>query len=308
MGQTGLMQVHPFSVRPGVIADQDAFPLIIYDIPSTAFFYFKCILSYEPFLKKLCMYLENIPTMTEAVIIIMVFLFGGAVKGALGFGLPLITMAILTNIFSVPTSLVINALVIPFANITQIMQARKIRETIWFFRYLLFGLVVGAPIGAFLVGVVNEAILQLVLGLFVILFSFLSIFKFKIKMVQRYLHSFGLGTGLIAGIVGSLSTTNGPILVLYLMSQGVERTLLVSSLGVFFMVSGLMVSGSFLAMDLVSLERLVLAAIALPSVLLGMVFGNAICVRVPARVFQTSIVALLCILGANLCLRALSNM
>ena len=246
--------------------------------------------------------------MTEAVIIIMVFLFGGAVKGALGFGLPLITMAILTNIFSVPTSLVINALVIPFANITQIMQARKIRESIWVFRYLIFGLVVGAPIGAFLIGVVNESILQLLLGLFVILFSFLSIFRLKIPMAKRYLHSFGLGTGLIAGIIGSLSTTNGPILVLYLLSQGVERTLLVSSLGVFFMVSGLMVSGSFFAMELISLERLVLAAIALPSVLSGMVIGNAIGVRVPARIFQTSIVALLCILGANLCLRALSNM
>ena len=74
------------------------------------------------------------------------------------------------------------------------------------------------------------------------------------------------------------------------------------------MVSGLMVSGSFFAMELISLERLVLAAIALPSVLSGMVIGNAIGVRVPARIFQTSIVALLCILGANLCLRALSNM
>lgn len=246
--------------------------------------------------------------MTEAVIIAMVFLFGGAVKGAIGFGLPLITMAILTNIFTVPTSLVVNALVIPFANITQIIQARKVRESIWIFRYLLLGLVVGAPIGAFLVDVVNETILQLMLGTFIILFSFLSIMKFKIPMAQRYLHSFGLGTGLLAGIVGSLSTTNGPILVIYLLSQGVERALLVSSLGVFFMVSGLMVTGSFFAIDLINLERLFLAAIALPSVLSGMVIGNAIGIRIPTRIFQSSIIALLCILGANLCWRSLSNM
>ncbi len=253
------------------------------------------------------MYLQELSIVIAAFLVVVVFMVGGAIKGALGFGLPLVTMALMTNFIPVQAALVINALVLPFANIAQFMKPRLMRETVWRFRYVLAGLILGTPCGAYLVGVINEPVLMFVLGLFVLLFSISSLFDMTFVLPQRYIHSSGTVVGLTAGIVGALTTTNGPIFIMYLVSLKEKRIMFLSALGLFFVVSGVMISSSFLAAGLVDIPRVILAAFALPSALLGMKIGNTVGNRIPQRIFKIGVAGMLCILGLNLFLRGLGN-
>ena len=156
-----------------------------------------------------------------------IFFLGGMVKGALGFGLPLTTMAILPLFVPVDFALAVNALVLPLTNVAQFLQARRMRETLVRFRYVLGGIVLGVPIGATLVSLVSDNGLRIALGCFVLLFIALTLSRPSFAIAAGVEHPVGAGVGFAAGIVGALTTANGPLFVMYLVGLKVDRQLFV---------------------------------------------------------------------------------
>ncbi len=77
--------------------------------------------------------------------------------------------------------------------------------------------------------------------------------------------------------------------------------------GLFFILSALLISGAFLAVGLFDATRLGLASVAFPSALIGMWVGNWLGTRVPAHRFKTLILTVLGCLGANLLWRGISG-
>lgn len=246
--------------------------------------------------------------LTQLALVAAVFWLGGLVKGAVGFGLPLTTMAIMPYFLPVETALVVNALVIPFANIGQFVQQRVMLDTLRRFRWLLAGLCLGVPAGALFVSLVDEAVLLAALGVFVLGFSLLSMASPRLRLSGRGEPGLGAGVGLLAGVIGALSTANGPLLVLYLVARGIERRLFISALGLFFLLTGTLLSGSFMALGMVDAGRLMLAAAALAGTFAGMMLGNRLAGRLPAAQFRLAILVVLCLLGANLALRGFSGL
>ncbi|TVP94020.1 MAG: hypothetical protein EA338_13225, partial [Roseinatronobacter sp.] len=68
-------------------------------------------------------------TPADAALVAAVFVLGGMVKGALGFGLPLTTMAILPFFVPVDAALAVNVVVLFLTNIAQFLQMGQMRET-----------------------------------------------------------------------------------------------------------------------------------------------------------------------------------
>lgn len=246
-------------------------------------------------------------TTLDVATIAAIFLLGGLVKGALGFGLPLVTMSILPLVVSVDFALAINALVLPFTNFKQFFGAACMRETIWRFRYVLGGIVVGVPIGAVLVSIITDQVLMLSLGISIICFVVLTVASPELKIPKRHDSEVAGAVGLLGGIVGALTTANGPIFLMHLVAMKVERTMFISALGLLFIVSGVLISGAFWLAGLMDAARVAVAAISLPAALAGMSAGDTVGQHIPAEIFRRIVIGVLCLLALNLIVRGLAG-
>lgn len=243
-------------------------------------------------------------TLPVLLFIIAVFVVGGMVKGALGFGLPLTTVAILPLVVPVELALTINAMLLPFTNLTQFLRARRMRETFVRFRLVMAGVLLGVPVGTLFITVVNDGVLMFALGLFVVLFIAVSVFHPHFAVPSRREREIGLFTGIVAGVVGALTSANGPVFVMYLVGLKIERSLFVSALGLLFITSGILITSSFLATGVMDVHRFLFLPICLPAALAGMWIGNVIAHRLPTRAFRGLVLGVLCLLGVNLMVHA----
>ena len=48
----------------------------------------------------------------------------------------------------------------------------------------------------------------------------------------------GLGVGLFAGVIGTMTTVNGPFFIMYLLGLKIDRREILAALGLLFVVSG----------------------------------------------------------------------
>ncbi len=240
----------------------------------------------------------------QIVAVLCVYALGGAVKGLLGFGLPLTTVAVLPLIVPIEVALVINACMLPFINVVQFVRPGRMRETLRRSGYVVVGVVAGVPLGAVFVTSVDDRVLLLALGVFVVAFTAIIALNPSLGVEPARDHRrLDAGVGLLAGAVGALTTVNGPIFVMYLVGLKVDRALFVSTLGLLFIVSGVMFTGSFWAAGMVDGARFALALACVPAALVGMVVGDRLGGRLPAKKFRLLVLAALCALGLNLVLQ-----
>ncbi|WP_142848042.1 sulfite exporter TauE/SafE family protein [Telmatospirillum sp. J64-1] len=233
------------------------------------------------------------------------FLLGGIAKGALGFGMPLITISILPMIVPIDMALALNAVILPFTNFTQFVQSGPMMETIRRFWPLTTGMIIGIAGGALFITVVDPRILSLILGLFVMTFVAVMVLKPQFHVPARAERSTGWGVGLASGVVGSLTTANGPLLVMYLVGLNVPRQLFLSALSLMFIVLGAMLSASYFMIGVLDFTRVLIAVACLVPALTGMAIGNWLVGKLPADKFKLLVLIVLFILGANMVWRAL---
>lgn len=245
----------------------------------------------------------SLPVSLDPVVVIgvmLVFLVGGFIKGAVGFGLPLTTMAILPLLVPVPAALAITVLVLLATNVTQFVQMRQMGPTLRRFWPVLGGIFLGVPAGTAFVSGMDDTVLLLSLGVFVVFFTLFNVLVPPFRIQPKAENPLGWLTGILAGVLGAITTASGPFLVVYLMGLDIERRTFVSALSLFFLLLAILISGAFILVGIMDRERMLLAAFALPTALVGMLAGNWLGERLPAKGFRTAVLIGLCILGLNL--------
>lgn len=239
----------------------------------------------------------------DVAAVLAIFLWGGFVKGGLGFGLPLATISILPLIIPVDMALAINTLVQPLTNIGQLAGTRLTRVTVRRFWPMGITLGIGVAIGAAFVKELDAQTLTLILGLFIMAFTVMSLRGVSLPVPAHREREAGLGTGFLAGIVGALTAANGPIFVIYLLGLRLDRREFRAAIAFLFIVSGAFIAGGFWSVGFLDMPRAVLAALCLPPALIGMWIGTVLANRLPAEGFRTAVLCGLFCLGLNFALR-----
>jgi hypothetical protein len=247
-------------------------------------------------------------TLIQATALAIGFFLGGFVKGGLGFAFPLIIIAIATHFVTLDLVLATVSVLQPCINIFQFANGGNMTATLIRLWPMILGLGIGAPIGAMLLPLVDRQILLLGVGLFIIAFVFWLQLRPTIHIPPRAEGRVGGIAGIVAGMLGTLTTINGPIFVSYLLGLRVDRQTMVSALGLLFFISGIFIAGSFLATGILNGERFLISlGCAVPTVL-GMWAGNYAVSRVPAELFRKLVLVGLFLLGVNMTVRAAINL
>jgi uncharacterized membrane protein YfcA len=225
----------------------------------------------------------------QAAAALAVYFVGGFVKGVLGFGLPLVTISVLPLIIPIDLALVTNALILPVLNAWQVRAAGRFRESVTRFWPLILALCLTMPMGAALVSIVEPQSLMAALGVAIMAFSVLNAVNPRLRIPARFERPAAIAAGTGAGIVGGITTINGPFFLIFLLGVGADRQLMLSALG------------------LVDWARLVAALLCLVPASLGMVLGLRLARRLPVELFRRIVLGVLFLLGANIILRALGS-
>lgn len=248
-------------------------------------------------------------TMDAATVagVLAVFVLGGVVKGMLGFGLPLTTMAMLPFLIPIEAALAVNILMLFATNVAQLIQIGRVRETMVAYAPVLWGIALGVPAGAAMVSVFTDNALLGALGAMVLAFSLLSLVAPELAIPAARARTFGWGAGLSGGAVSALTTVGGPLFVMYLVGLRTEREMFLSGLSLFFILSGALTIGAFVLLGIFDAERLALFGLSFPAALLGMGAGNWLGRRLSAERFRAVVLLALAVLGANLLWRAVTG-
>ncbi|MEO1776964.1 MAG: sulfite exporter TauE/SafE family protein [Pseudomonadota bacterium] len=243
----------------------------------------------------------------------LVFLAGGIIKGAFGFGLPLVTIAILPFLVPVEMALALNAVVLLVVNAVQAWQYRAGGAVGALALPVMAGMVTAIPIVTTLAIGLPPPVVLGVLGAFVICFSLLELRPRAKAMATgagdgaQVLPLWrGLGVGLIGGGVAALTSAPGPIFVMHLAALRLPRPRFMSVLGVLMCTAGLFLASSLAVAGVLTASRGVMALTLLPTAFLGFWIGGRLAQRFSVEGFRRAVLVVLLVLGATMIHRALS--
>ncbi len=167
---------------------------------------------------------------------------------------------------------------------------------------LMVGIVLGVPIGGWILNFGEPTVLLGLLGLVLIGVggAFLVLPEgSKVTMPKAIGPVVGLASGLLTGLFG----TGGPPLVLFYRLQGLRKAAFRGNLMVLFLMMGVIRFPSYLALGLITPARLTAGAAVLPAVLTGAFVGHLIHIDLSERTFRRAVSGALVVLGLVLLIR-----
>jgi uncharacterized membrane protein YfcA len=231
------------------------------------------------------------------VIVLIAFLVSGMVKGVVGFGLPAVSLAILSIALDLHSAI---ALVIVPAFVTNIRQSCSGGHLIEVFNRawpFFFCTTISVWLGAIALATLNHSFLSAVLGSVLVFYAVISISGKEFKISNRnnaWLGPFlGGMTGLFAGMTGTASVPG----IMYLKGIGFSRDSLVQAMGMLFTLCALVLGIAMQKHNMLTLEIVTMSCIALIPALLGMLVGERTRKAISEQAFKNVFLFSLLIMG-----------
>jgi uncharacterized membrane protein YfcA len=237
----------------------------------------------------------------------VVTLFAGFVKGAVGFAMPLIMMSAFSAFL--PPEVALAGLLLPTL-VTNIAQAFRqgwtpaVQSAVKYRRFLI-ATVIFIGVSAQVFDLIPRVAYLLLLGVPVTIYAAVQLagLPLQIKMHHRVRAEWVLGV--IGGLYGGISGIWGPPLLVLLLSTGVAKLEMVRVQGVIFLIGAVALLAAHLGTGLASPERLAFSAALLVPAILGMALGYKVQDRLDQVVFRRWTQGLLVVSGLNLVQQAL---
>lgn len=209
-------------------------------------------------------------------IVALALFFGGTAKGIVGFGIQIVSLAILSIAFDLLTAMAVLLAPTIATNIWQALVGRDTRvllRRLWPFLLAVAGAVF---IGSLALRRVELHLLTAMLGIVTLVYSVSGIAGFRLAVPARsesWLGPvFGVANGLITGMTGA-SVIPG---TLYLQALEFGRDRLVQAMGMLYLVSAGALALAMLANGLLNPQLGLLSAAAVVPAIAGMIAGQRI--------------------------------
>ena len=205
------------------------------------------------------------------LLIVLVILFSGFIRGFLGFGSGLITIPILSYLYSPIFAMVFNiAIEIPATIYLTYVGAKscKFKEI----SPMFFAMMLTIPIGTIFLISVNEQLIKIIMSILVIFFVILIATGWKLKAsITKYVLTI---SGVISGLMQGATGMGGPPYATVLLSKGDNDE--VTRGNTLIMSTGIVISAiiSLYYFNLFTKELLLTGLITSPLYILATYFGS----------------------------------
>jgi len=230
-------------------------------------------------------------------VVIGTFITGGIVKGVIGLGLPIVSLALLTVAIDLPSAM---ALLLVPSFVTNIWQAfvgkdtKVILHRIW---PLLLMATISVWIGTIVLTRVNLLWLSMLLGVLLVVYSSINLYGFNLNIKSSQEVWVGMLTGTVNGVLTGMTGSSVVPGVIYLHAINLSKDALIQAMGMLFAVSTLSLGLALRQNNLLTIEDGFLSLAALLPAIVGMIIGQIIRKRLSEQLFRKVFFISLMVLG-----------
>ncbi|WP_159809421.1 sulfite exporter TauE/SafE family protein [Litoreibacter roseus] len=233
---------------------------------------------------------------------VCVMFIGGFLKGATGFGMPMIVvsgMSFLTDPKMIVASLVLPLLVTNLIQIARggLRTALSVLREHW--RYILL-VCIGVIVSSQFIMYVESRMMYLLLGGPIVALSFVQLLGVRCQISDQSSKGFETVASLTSGVLGGLAGSWGPPTVLYLLAVNTPKAKQMIVQGVIYGCGSVVLLVGHLQSGLLTEKTLGLSAFFVIPAILGMAFGFRFGDRMNHEIYRKTTLALLLLIGANL--------
>jgi uncharacterized membrane protein YfcA len=222
------------------------------------------------------------------------------VMGLAGFGIGLVSLAFLPYIMPPATAVVLMTLYAAVFALAIFVPVRR-HFTPARLADLVVGTIAGTPLGVWALASLPASALNRLIGLMLLVAVALEWRDlYPEKLVGR---RWGLGAGVLAGVIGGAVGTPGPPVILYATTQGWSPRTIKANLQAFFVVNQAVILAGYWWAGLLTREVWRFAALFAVPAIVGVAAGVALFNRTDPVRFRRIVFALLFVSGAVLLVR-----
>ncbi len=244
----------------------------------------------------------------EIILIVAIgFLLGGILKGATGFGAPMIAVPLLAAAVDVRFAVVVFSLPNLLPNLWQTWTYRKtVLPRPFLMRFVGAGMV-GSVVGTLILSVARTEILMLCVALAVFLYIGLRIGRPHWRLSYGAALKWAGIPGFVAGVAQTAAGLSAPVSITYLNAMRLERATFMPTISCFFAGLGVVQVPMLVGMGILDGPKLLLSAGALLPLIAGMPIGAWLGRRFSPQVFDWVILTVLALLALRLTWRAVTG-
>jgi hypothetical protein len=235
----------------------------------------------------------------SAIIVASIFFLAAFTQSVSGFGLGLVSMALLPLMIDVRVAVplvTLAAICVEFTLLLRYRRALNLRAV----TRLVVAALVGIPIGLFALKNVDGQIILRLLGVVLAVYAAYALLNLRLPAIQNQRWAYGFG--FVSGILTGLYNTGGPPLVIYGTCRRWSPDEFRGNLqGIFIITSCLTIAGHALSQNYTStVWQHFLAAV--PAILAGLLIGYFAARHINPTTFRKIVLVLLGLLGLRLLL------
>jgi uncharacterized membrane protein YfcA len=234
-------------------------------------------------------------------------LLAAFIKGATGLGFPLIATPAIALLLDIRTAVTVLILPNLFMDSAQVIRDGLPYDVLRRFSNLIAPTIIGVFLGTMVLVRTPLWILNFCLGVMVLAFVFSNLLRFNFTISPRSEKILSPLFGFISGFLNGMTNAAGPTLAIYLYSLKLEKRTFVKSLGTVFVITKLSQLVAISTWNLFNWDTIILSVQVLLFTLAGFYAGMKAQDRVNQVNFNRGLLALLCLIGVLLLLRAVTQ-
>lgn len=232
---------------------------------------------------------------------------GGAVKGVVGLGLPLVTMPLLTVSFSLKESVSLVVVSMVASNLFQAFQGGLFKIALERFWLLLLVLIVTVAAATKLLVIIPQQVLFVIIGFSVTIIPLIAHFRPELRITAAAERWASPAIGLLSGLIGGVSTFYGPGLMLYLLWLRLPKDLFVVAISLMYFVGAVGLLIGLTIFGVTEPEGLGASALGCIPVFAGLWLGQRVRLRLDERRFARVLLVVYLLTGASFLAKALQT-
>jgi uncharacterized protein len=220
------------------------------------------------------------------LLIAAALLIAGFIKGAIGLGLPTVSMGLLA--VSMPPGHALAIVIVPaiVTNIWQTFGGPYLRDIVRRLWPLMVGTVVGIWLNAGMLTGPYARYGTIVLGVLLVIYAIVGLSKFSFRVARHNEKWIGGVVGLVTGTVSAATGVQVIPSMPYIQAIGMEKDELVQALGVFFTVATAALAFNLTSAGLMNASTALPGVVAMAGAFIGMFIGQAVRSRMQPEAFR----------------------
>lgn len=239
------------------------------------------------------------------VYVALAFAVAGFIKGMIGFGLPLVSISLTAQVLPIDQAVVLNIAPVIASNLFQAFHGGHALPALRRFKWLIISLLAGLALGTHLLATIDPDLLLLIIGIIVIGFCVLDMTGLRLHIKPQQEAPAGILIGLVAGVMGGLSTSYGPPLVIYLIGVRLPRAEFIATVGLLWLLAALFLAVAYWTVALLTGPMALISVLMAGPTMLGFVFGDRLGRGFKPLLFRRLLLLALILIGLSLIHRGL---